>query len=117
LCATAAIWSHNTDLHHSRRREAVRGILSSLPASFSASKRRENCPATLPRETRRPEAQQTQRRGFASNEASADRFAANVLPVIERMKASPAESSRAIAKALNARGIAKVRGGIWTRGK
>ena len=31
-----------------------------------------------------------QRRGIASNKANADRFAANVLPVIEQIKASGA---------------------------
>jgi hypothetical protein len=42
------------------------------------------------------------RRGMASNKENADRFAANVLPVIQ--KASGVASLRAIAKALNARG-------------
>ena len=37
-----------------------------------------------------------------------------MLPVIEQIKASGATSLRAIAKALNARGIATARGGIWT---
>jgi hypothetical protein len=38
----------------------------------------------------------------------------NVLPVIEQIKASGATSLRAIAKALNARGVATARGGVWT---
>ena len=37
-----------------------------------------------------------------------------MLPVIQQIKASGATSLRAIAKALNARGIATARGGIWT---
>ena len=41
-------------------------------------------------------------------------FAANVRPVIEQIKASGATSLRVIAKALNARGIATARGGVWT---
>jgi hypothetical protein len=41
-----------------------------------------------------------------------DRFAANELPVIEPIKASGATSLRAIAKALNARGVAMARGGV-----
>jgi DNA invertase Pin-like site-specific DNA recombinase len=61
-----------------------------------------------------PKLKQAQRRGIASNKANADRFAANVLPVIEQIKASGATSLRAIAKALNARGVATARGGIWT---
>ena len=39
---------------------------------------------------------------------------ANVPPVIRQIKASGATSLRATAKALNARGIATARGGIWT---
>jgi DNA invertase Pin-like site-specific DNA recombinase len=61
-----------------------------------------------------PKLKQAQRRGIASNKANADRFAANVRPVIEQIKASGATSLRAVAKALNARGIATARGGVWT---
>jgi hypothetical protein len=61
-----------------------------------------------------PKQKQAQRRGIASNKANADRFAVNVRPVIEQIKASGATSLRAIAKALNARGIATARGGVWT---
>jgi len=46
-----------------------------------------------------PKLKQAQR-GIASNKANADRFAANVVPVIEQIKASGATSLRAIAKAL-----------------
>jgi DNA invertase Pin-like site-specific DNA recombinase len=61
-----------------------------------------------------PKLKQAQRRGVASNKANADRFAANVLPVIQQIKASGVTSLRAIAKVLNARGIATARGGVWT---
>ena len=61
-----------------------------------------------------PKLKQAQRRGVASNKANADRFAANVLPIVQQIKASGATSLRAIAKALNARGIATARGGVWT---
>ena len=44
--------------------------------------------------------------GIAFNKSNADRFAANVMPVIEQIKASGATSLRAIARALNARGDA-----------
>jgi hypothetical protein len=37
------------------------------------------------------------------------------VPVIERIKAAGATSLRAIARALNARGIATARGGVWTQ--
>ena len=61
-----------------------------------------------------PKLKQAQRRGVASNKANADQFAANVLPVIQQIKASGATSLRAIAKALNARGVATARLGVWT---
>ena len=61
-----------------------------------------------------PKLRQAQRHGVASNKAKADRFAANVLPVIEQIKATGVTSLRAISRALNARGIATARGGVWT---
>ncbi len=45
--------------------------------------------------------------------ASADRFAANVLPLIREAQKAGAMSLRDIAAALNARGIATARGGQW----
>lgn len=45
--------------------------------------------------------------------ASADKFAANVLPIIREAQKAGATSLRAIADALNARGIATPRGGQW----
>ena len=61
-----------------------------------------------------PKLWQAQGRGVASNKANADRFAANVLPIIQQIQTRGATSSRAVAKALNARGIATARGGGWT---
>jgi hypothetical protein len=52
--------------------------------------------------------------GSKANAVAADRFAANVLPIIKQVQASGATSLRAIAAALTARGIATVRGGDWT---
>jgi DNA invertase Pin-like site-specific DNA recombinase len=46
-------------------------------------------------------------------EANADRHAANVLPIIREIQRAGAKSLRAIAAALNARGIATARGGRW----
>ena len=43
----------------------------------------------------------------------ADRFAANVLPVIEAIRATGVASLRGVAEALNARGIPTGRGGRW----
>jgi DNA invertase Pin-like site-specific DNA recombinase len=45
--------------------------------------------------------------------ATADRHAANVLPIIREIQRAGATSLRAIAEALNARGVATARGGKW----
>ena len=45
--------------------------------------------------------------------AGADRFAANVLPIIREAQKAGATSLRDIAAALNARGVATARGGQW----
>ena len=45
--------------------------------------------------------------------ANADRHAANVLPIIEDIRKSGATTLRAIAEALNARGITTPRGKRW----
>jgi DNA invertase Pin-like site-specific DNA recombinase len=51
-------------------------------------------------------------KGVETNKAEADRFAANVLPVIEPMKAEGL-SLRQIAYELNVRRIPTARGGTW----
>jgi hypothetical protein len=45
--------------------------------------------------------------------SEADRYAANVLPIIREAQKVGARALREIAKALNARGIATARGGQW----
>lgn len=45
--------------------------------------------------------------------AGADRHAANVLPIVKQIKAAGATTLRQIAEAVNARGIATPRGGVW----
>jgi recombinase len=52
-------------------------------------------------------------KGREAQRSGADRFAANVLPVIESIKAAGATSFDAIAQALNARGVRTARGGRW----
>jgi DNA invertase Pin-like site-specific DNA recombinase len=54
-----------------------------------------------------------QAKGGATVRREADAFAANVLPVIERVKATGATSYNAIAKALNERGVKTAKGGTW----
>ena len=60
-----------------------------------------------------PKLAQAAKLGQQANKANADRFAANVLPVIEQVKASGATSLRAVAAALTARGVPTARGGDW----
>ena len=49
----------------------------------------------------------------ASTRAAADTFARNVMPIIDQVRAAGATSLRAIATALNARGVRTARGGHW----
>jgi len=49
----------------------------------------------------------------AAHRASADRFAANILPVVDSIRASGISSHAGIAAALNARGVHTARGGRW----
>jgi hypothetical protein len=51
--------------------------------------------------------------GRAVQTTEADRFAANVLPIVESIKASGVISLSGIARALNARGMRSARGGRW----
>ncbi len=54
-----------------------------------------------------------QAKGASANRAAADAFAANVLPIVRQIEAAGATTPRAIAAALNARGIHTARGGVW----
>jgi hypothetical protein len=51
--------------------------------------------------------------GAEANRKAADIFAANVLPVIRQLQAKGITATRAIAEALNARGLRTARGGEW----
>ena len=53
-------------------------------------------------------------RAVARVKADAVRFAKNVVPVIREIKSTGVASHRAIARSLNARGVATARGGQWT---
>jgi len=52
-------------------------------------------------------------KGAAANRAATDAFAANVLPIVRQIEAAGATTHRAIAAALNARGIRTAPGGAW----
>jgi DNA invertase Pin-like site-specific DNA recombinase len=52
-------------------------------------------------------------KGAATQRVEADAFAANVLPIVRQIEAAGAKTHRAIAEALNARGVRTARGGEW----
>ena len=52
--------------------------------------------------------------GAAANKANAERFAANVIPIIREIQASGVTTLRGVAKALNARGVQSARGVPWS---
>jgi DNA invertase Pin-like site-specific DNA recombinase len=61
-----------------------------------------------------PRLDKVRERAVASLKSNADRFAQNVSPIIRAIQSSGVSSRRAIARALNARGVATARGGQWT---
>jgi DNA invertase Pin-like site-specific DNA recombinase len=61
-----------------------------------------------------PSLKNARERAFEANREAADRFAANVLPVIQQIQASGVQSLRGVARALTARGIKTARGGEWS---
>jgi DNA invertase Pin-like site-specific DNA recombinase len=60
-----------------------------------------------------PRLHQARKNAVEAVTAEADRFAANVLPIIREAQKAGATSLREIAAALNARGVATARGGQW----
>lgn len=60
-----------------------------------------------------PRLQMARRSALEAVSAEAERFAANVLPIIREAQKAGATTLREIAAALNARGVATARGGQW----
>ncbi len=60
--------------------------------------------------------QEAAQKGVKQIKLSADQFAANIMPVIEQIKASGIISLRGIAGQLNQRGLKTSRGGAWYAG-
>ncbi len=52
-------------------------------------------------------------KGAETQRAEADAFAANVLPIVRQIQAAGPNTPRAVAAALNERGIRTARGGAW----
>ena len=63
--------------------------------------------------SRRGEQAEASRKGAARNRAGADRFAANVLPVVRDIERAGVTTLQGIADALNARGVRTARGRRW----
>jgi hypothetical protein len=59
-----------------------------------------------------PRLHEVRAKAVESMKPAADRFAANVLPLIQPLRAA-GKSLREIAKALNERGVPTARGGKW----
>jgi DNA invertase Pin-like site-specific DNA recombinase len=66
--------------------------------------------AVLGNRTNLPDAQA---KGVETNRQAADAFAANVLPIVRQIQAAGATTFRAIATALNDRGVRTARGVAW----
>ena len=60
-----------------------------------------------------PRLREARKNAVGAMRAEADRYAANVLPIIREAQKAGARTLREIAEALNARGIATARGGQW----
>jgi DNA invertase Pin-like site-specific DNA recombinase len=60
-----------------------------------------------------PKLAQARKAAVKTIKTNADRHAANVLPIVREIQGAGAKSLRAIAEALNARGVATARGGRW----
>jgi hypothetical protein len=61
-----------------------------------------------------PRLSEARRHAAVARKEKADRYLANVLPVIRQIQASGIKSLRGVARALAARGVATARGGAWT---
>ena len=61
-----------------------------------------------------PKLSEARRHAEVAKKESADRYAANILPVIREIQGSGVKSLRGVARALTARGIPTARGGAWT---
>ena len=88
--------------------EKERRLISERTRSALGAKKAEGARLGNPRNL-----SEAQKLGASANAKAADAFAANVVPIIEGMRAAGVMSRKAIAEALNARGIRTARGGSW----
>jgi len=85
-----------------------RALISERTKRALAAKKAQG--ALLGNRTNLPEAQ---RKAWAATREAADAFAANVLPIVRQIQAAGVTTPRAIAAALNDRGVRTARGGVW----
>jgi DNA invertase Pin-like site-specific DNA recombinase len=88
--------------------EKERALIADRTRAALAQKKAQG--ALLGNRTNLPDAQA---KGAAANREAPDAFAANVLPIVRQIQASGATTFRAIAAALNNRGVRTARGGAW----
>ncbi len=88
--------------------EKERSLIADRTRAALAAKKAQG--ATLGNRTNLADAQA---KGVETNQAAAGAFAANVLPIVKQIQAAGATTPRAVAAALNARGIRTARGGAW----
>jgi DNA invertase Pin-like site-specific DNA recombinase len=90
--------------------EKERALISARTKAALAAKKAADADWKAGNPTNLPEAGAL---GRAVNKRAADAFAANILPIIRQLQACGVTSSKALADALNARGIRTARGGQW----
>ena len=88
-----------------KERALIAGRTKSALAAAKAKGVKTRQPQTLARRRKKRRSQRLQE--------EADRAAGNVLPIIAEIRRSGATTLRAIAEALNARGVPTPRGGLW----
>jgi DNA invertase Pin-like site-specific DNA recombinase len=88
--------------------EKERALIASRTKAALAQRKARG--AVLGNRTNLPDAQA---KGVVTNRKAADAFAFNVLPIVRQIQAAGPTTNRAIAQALNDRGIRTARGGDW----
>lgn len=88
--------------------EKERALIADRTRAALAQKKAQG--TVLGNRTNLPDAQA---KGVATNRKAADAFASNVLPIIRQIQTTGATTNRAIATALNDRGVRTARGGLW----
>jgi DNA invertase Pin-like site-specific DNA recombinase len=92
-------------------REALKASERTTAALAAAKARGKRLGWSIP--SRVEEQRSASKRGAAANRRHAQQFASNILPIVDSIRAAGISSLAGIAAALNARGVATARGGLW----